>query len=51
LAPGSGVVAFTCAVILLSGIRAPGHLASSLLGRICKSSIGAAAPVLVKNQG
>jgi hypothetical protein len=48
---GRDVVAFTCTVILLSGVCAPRQLALSLLGRIFNSSIGAAARVFVKNPG
>src|SRR5450759_3338169 len=48
---GSGVVAFTCTVILLSGVCASRQPVLSLLGRIFNSSIGAAARVLVKDPG
>jgi len=37
-------VAFTCTVILLSGVCAPRQLALSLLGRVSNSPIGAAGP-------
>jgi hypothetical protein len=45
------VVAFTCTVILLSGVCAPRQLALSLLGRIFNSPIGSASGALVKDPG
>ena len=45
------VVAFTCTVILLSGVCAPRQLALSLLGRIFNSPIGSASRALVKDSG
>jgi hypothetical protein len=48
---GRDVVAFTCTVILLSGVCAPRQLALSLLGRIFNSPIGASSEVLVKDPG
>ncbi len=44
------VVAFTCTLILLSWACAFSRTASSLLGRISRSPIGAAMWVLVKNR-
>jgi hypothetical protein len=48
---GRDVVAFTCTVILLSGVCAPRQHALSLLGRIFNSPVGGASRVLVKNPG
>ena len=45
------VVACTCTVVLVSGVRAPRQLALSLLGMIFSSPIGGASQVLVKNPG
>ena len=48
---GSGVVAFTCTVILLGGVCSFRQLALSLLGSIFNSPLGAAARALLKNPG